>query len=74
MGDRPCDPVRLQFKPYIDAMALISKAAWVAVAGYDRGRGGCEDYALLCRFVEHGFWGERVPGGPWPNIGSIRPR
>ena len=64
MGDLPFDPLRLQMDNYIDAMALISKAAWVAVGGYDRGQGGWEDYNFWCRFVEHGFWGERVPGGP----------
>jgi glycosyltransferase involved in cell wall biosynthesis/SAM-dependent methyltransferase len=65
MGHWCFDPVRLQIGNYIDAMALISKAAWVAVGGYDRGGGGWEDFALICRFVEHGFWGERVPGGPF---------
>jgi glycosyltransferase involved in cell wall biosynthesis/SAM-dependent methyltransferase len=64
MGDADYDPARLLKGNYIDGMALISKAAWVAVGGYDRGRGGWEDFALLCRFVERGFWGERVPGGP----------
>jgi glycosyltransferase involved in cell wall biosynthesis len=64
MGDLPFDPLRLQTDNYIDAMALISKAAWVAVGGYNRGQGGWEDYNLWCRFLEHGFWGERVPGGP----------
>ncbi len=48
---------------YIDAMALVSKAAWAAVGGYNRGRGGWEDFAFVCRLVEHGFWGEQVPGG-----------
>jgi glycosyltransferase involved in cell wall biosynthesis/SAM-dependent methyltransferase len=64
MGDRSFDPLRLQLGNYIDAMALISKAAWVAVGGYDRGRGGWEDFHFLCWLVERGFWGERVPGGP----------
>ena len=64
VGDADYDPLRLMNGNYIDAMALISKAAWVAVGGYDRGQGGWEDFALLCRFAERGFWGERVPGGP----------
>lgn len=64
VGDTDYDPLRLMNGNYIDAMALISKAAWVAVGGYDRGQGGWEDFALLCRFAERGFWGERVPGGP----------
>ena len=64
VGDADYDPLRLMNGNYIDGMALISKAAWVAVGGYDRGQGGWEDFALLCRFAERGFWGERVPGGP----------
>ena len=63
-GNQAFDPVRLQLGNYIDAMALISKAAWVAVGGYNRGRGGWEDFIFLCRLVECGFWGERVPGDP----------
>lgn len=44
------------FKPrnYIDAMALVSKAAWQQVGGYDQlVVDGCEDYDFWCKFVEH---------------------
>jgi glycosyltransferase involved in cell wall biosynthesis/SAM-dependent methyltransferase len=64
MGTWDYDPQRLLSGNYIDAMALISKAAWVAAGGYNRGRGGWEDFAFWCRLMERGLWGERVPGGP----------
>ncbi len=64
IGNIPFDPIRLQLGNYIDAMALISKAAWVAVGGYNRGGGGWEDFDFLCRLVEHGFVCEQVPDGP----------
>ena len=64
LGTQDYDPHRLIFGNYIDAMALISKAAWVAAGGYNRGQGGWEDFAFWCRLVERGLRGERVPGGP----------
>jgi glycosyltransferase involved in cell wall biosynthesis len=64
VDDADYDPLRLMSGNYIEGMALISKAAWVAVGGYDRGQCGWEDFVLLCRFAERGLWGERVPGGP----------
>ena len=44
---------------YVDAMALVRRAAWSAVGGYRRMR-AWEDFELWCRFVEHGFWGAWV--------------
>jgi glycosyltransferase involved in cell wall biosynthesis/SAM-dependent methyltransferase len=64
LGTQDYDPYRMIIGNYIDAMALISKAAWVAAGGYNHGRGGWEDFAFWCRLMEHGFWGQRVPGGP----------
>jgi glycosyltransferase involved in cell wall biosynthesis len=64
LGTQDYDPHRLIFGNYIDAMALISKAAWVAVGGYNHVPGGWEDFAFWCRLAECGFWGQRVPGGP----------
>jgi glycosyltransferase involved in cell wall biosynthesis len=64
MGVFGYDPVRLSNGNYIDAMALISKAAWVAVGGYDHVRTGWEDFDLWCNLAEHGFRGVRVPGEP----------
>jgi glycosyltransferase involved in cell wall biosynthesis len=45
-----------RFKPknYIDAMALVSKAAWAKVGGYSQlVANGWEDYDFWCKFVEH---------------------
>src|SRR5579884_447154 len=64
MGDPEYRPHRLIGGNYIDAMALVAKAAWIAVGGYNHGRGGWEDFAFWCRLAERGFWGERVPGEP----------
>jgi len=61
MGTREWDPMLFIRTNYIDAMALISKAAWVTVGGYDEIRFGWEDYSFWCKFIEHGFFGVRVP-------------
>ncbi len=46
---------------YIDAMALVRRAAWSAVGGYRRMQAmGWEDFEMWCRFIEHGFWGAWV--------------
>ena len=53
-----------RFKPknYIDAMALISKAAWQKVGGYTQLTvSGWEDYDFWCKFVEHGLSCAFVP-------------
>jgi hypothetical protein len=47
MGTLPFDPVLLFRGNYIDALGLISKAAWSYVGGYDHVRTGWEDYDLL---------------------------
>jgi glycosyltransferase involved in cell wall biosynthesis len=45
---------RFKRKNYIDAMALVSKAAWAKVGGYTQLiANGWEDYDLWCKFVEH---------------------
>ena len=51
------------FKPanYVDAMALVSKAAWARVGGYRHLDFGWEDFDLWCGFVEHGIEGVFVP-------------
>jgi glycosyltransferase involved in cell wall biosynthesis len=46
---------------YIDAMALVSKAAWAVVGGYSPMDYGWEDYDLWCKFVEAGLFGVFVP-------------
>lgn len=45
-----------RFKPrnYVDAMALVSKAAWRKVGGYTQLiANGWEDYDFWCKFIEH---------------------
>jgi GT2 family glycosyltransferase/glycosyltransferase involved in cell wall biosynthesis len=63
-GGADWEPLRLMFGNYIDAMALVSKAVWATVGGYDHTRTGWEDFDLWCKLAEHGLQGERAPGGP----------
>jgi glycosyltransferase involved in cell wall biosynthesis len=46
---------------YVDAMALVSKAAWQKVGGYDAIEAGWEAYGFWCKFVENGIEGLFVP-------------
>jgi glycosyltransferase involved in cell wall biosynthesis len=46
---------------YVDAMALVSKAAWEAVGGYTHIEGGWEDYDFWCKLIEHGLAAAYVP-------------
>lgn len=47
---------------YIDAMAMVRKACWIAVGGYSAlDPMGWEDYEFWCKFVRKGFFGVRVP-------------
>ena len=64
MGSLPYAPARLVGVPYIDAMALVSVAAWACVGGYWDGRHGWEDYEFWCRMAEYGLNGQQVPGAP----------
>jgi glycosyltransferase involved in cell wall biosynthesis len=64
LGLQRYDPARLANANYIDAMALVSRAAWAAVGGYDDIKGGWEDFDLWCKFVEEGFFGAQVGGPP----------
>jgi O-antigen biosynthesis protein len=61
IGTAPFAPMRLAGGNYIDAMALVSKAAWAAVGGYAHIEHGWEDYDFWCRFAERGLLGVRVP-------------
>ncbi|GAA0569534.1 hypothetical protein GCM10009416_04960 [Craurococcus roseus] len=61
---RGYDPVRLSNGNYIDAMALVARAAWAAVGGYDHVRSGWEDFDFWCGLAEHGLRGEHVLGEP----------
>ncbi len=64
MGSLPYAPARLIGVPYIDAMALVSVAAWAAVGGYFEGRLGWEDYEFWCRMAEYGLSGLQVAPEP----------
>jgi glycosyltransferase involved in cell wall biosynthesis len=57
-------PARLIGVPHIDAMALVSVAAWACVGGYSGTRLGWEDYDFWCRMAEAGLNGFQVPGEP----------
>jgi glycosyltransferase involved in cell wall biosynthesis/SAM-dependent methyltransferase len=63
-GGSGYDPVRLANGNYIDAMALVSKAAWAAVGGYDHIPYGWEDFDFWCKLVDRGLRGEQVSGAP----------
>jgi glycosyltransferase involved in cell wall biosynthesis len=64
IGAAGYDPMRLQNGNYIDAMALVSRAAWSAAGGYDHIRHGWEDFDFWCRLAELGLFGAQVPGAP----------
>jgi cellulose synthase/poly-beta-1,6-N-acetylglucosamine synthase-like glycosyltransferase len=57
------DPRRLRFGNFIDAMALIRRAALLEVGGYstDPRMYGWEDLALWCSFADRGWNGIRIP-------------
>jgi hypothetical protein len=57
------DPRRLRYGNFIDAMAMIRRAAIIEAGGYtlDRRLHGWEDFDLWCAFADHGLQGVRVP-------------
>ena len=46
---------------YIDAMALVRRAAWQKVGGYTHIEGGWEDFDFWCKLVEAGLHGVQCP-------------
>jgi glycosyltransferase involved in cell wall biosynthesis len=64
IGTLPYQPARLIGMAYIDAMALVSLAAWAHVGGYGPSRLGWEDYEFWCRLAERGVGGCQAGGGP----------
>ena len=54
-------PERFRRANYVDAMALVSKAAWAQVGGYQHLEHGWEDFDFWCCFVEAGLTGVFVP-------------
>ncbi len=62
MGTAVWSRERLEHGNYIDAMSLIRTARLREIGGYAMmSVTGWEDYDLWCRFVEHGWYGIRVP-------------
>ena len=61
---QPYAAARLVGVPFVDAMALVSVAAWSGVGGYSDTRLGWEDYEFWCRIAERGLFGVQVPGAP----------
>jgi len=61
MGDTPYSPMRFAGGNYIDAMALVSKSAWIEAGGYQHMTVlGWEDYDFWCRLAERGLYGYHV--------------
>lgn len=54
-------PEWLRHGNYIDAMALVSRRAWLDVGGYTHMEGGWEDYDFWCKFIEQGYVAAFVP-------------
>jgi len=46
---------------YIDAMALVSRSAWLDVGGYSHVPGGWEDYDFWCKLIDAGYHGVLCP-------------
>jgi len=55
------DPALFPCANYIDAMAMVRKACWIAVGGYSAlDPMGWEDYEFWCKMAEKGLFGVRV--------------
>jgi glycosyltransferase involved in cell wall biosynthesis len=68
-GDAPGTIGQLVYHPatltrgnFIDAMALVSKAAWASINGYDNIYGGWEDFDFWLKMVDLGMIASHVPG------------
>jgi GT2 family glycosyltransferase/glycosyltransferase involved in cell wall biosynthesis len=54
--------IQLTKENFIEGVALISKACWAKVGGYDTSlQFGFEDYDIWLRFVEHGLFAINIP-------------
>jgi glycosyltransferase involved in cell wall biosynthesis len=57
-----CDLPALLARNSVNGAALVRRAAFDAVGGYDESlREGCEDWDFWLRLVEHGFGGRIIP-------------
>jgi len=55
------DPALFPCANYIDAMAMVRKACWIAAGGYSAlDPMGWEDYEFWCKLAEKGLFGARV--------------
>jgi glycosyltransferase involved in cell wall biosynthesis/SAM-dependent methyltransferase len=64
IGGLEYTPIKFISGNYIDAMAMVAKAAWQKVGGYRNIRHGWEDYDLWCRMAEAGLNAHHLPGEP----------
>jgi len=64
IGGLEYTPMKLVSGNYIDAMAMVAKAAWLRVGGYRNIRHGWEDYDLWCRMAEAGLNAFHLQGEP----------
>jgi hypothetical protein len=64
MGTDGFSAIRFAGGNYIDAMALVSKAAWAAVGGYEHVSYCDEDYDFWRRCVQGGLFGHAIGGRP----------
>ncbi len=61
IGTTEYDPALFQCANYIDSMAIVRKACWIAVGGYGAlDPMGWEDYDFWCKLAEKGLFGVRV--------------
>ena len=62
LGECEFNPALFPCGNYIDAMAMVRKACWIAVGGYSALEPpGWEDFDFWCKLIEKGFFGVRVP-------------
>lgn len=62
LGLSEFDPALFPCGNYIDAMAMVRKACWIAVGGYSPLEPvGWEDFDFWCKLAEKGLFGVRVP-------------
>lgn len=52
---------RMRIGNYVDAMALVGRAAWREVGGYSHLEGGWEDFDFWCKLMERGTQAIFVP-------------
>ena len=61
IGQVPYAPRRFMSGNFVDAMALVRKATWAQVRGYDHIKFGYEDYDFWAKCAEAGLWGVAKP-------------